>query len=739
MQKVALVVNNRYLDLFENEDLSLQFGTNDIFNPESVIINYSKTFSIPATKNNKIAFNFEDNLNSENTIRRFNARLEIDNIIQYEGLLEINSISKVKGNIQYNCNFFTNELSFFESIETKGLDELDLKVLEHSATTTFVQGSFSGNSDNYNVCYGMVDWGILSYSGSTGVFNRNGLANQYPNNGLFINYNLYPFPYVKIIFEKIFEENNWELVSNFVNEDYFKRLLFVWKYGTPNFSLNSFSTNTKTTWLNLRGRLGTDISVGLPSQLRIRAYTSDTDLTGTVVATSTGFTTNLIFNYTVPSGYTYYITEVNYASGPGWVALQNSTPTNAEAYSVKNFGDTDLMELVDGNRIYLPDTTQSYSFEQTVVVLAGPIYSANLLDNNRNIVYNYKKLLPNLEIYNQKDFILDIAKMFNLYFSFDFKTRKVFVEPRDGFYINNVLDWSNKVDVSEPIEISYLNSGTFSFQLQDFESDYYTPLVNNITNLPALEPLTFNYRKIIDDSRNEVDFNLSVGQTRFNLSGLPNNFRVSGATGTIIFPQHYYFNANNITENNQVIDVESVEPILIERPRFLFNNGLSNMTADTFVNIGLHESNLINSNTINRLPTISVRSNLFNDGNQFALTFNDLRVVDGLQQNFNGLYKKFYSNLFDNSNRIRIINCKMVLNSLDIYTLDVRDLVYLNINGEGGLYTINNISNYNPGSNSLTDVQLLKVINSSLPPNITNPNDSEIILPPPVEPETNPI
>ena len=80
MQKVAIVVNNRYLDLFEDEDLNLQFGTNDIFNPESVIINYSKTFSIPATKNNKIAFNFEDNLNSENIVRRFSARLEIDNI-----------------------------------------------------------------------------------------------------------------------------------------------------------------------------------------------------------------------------------------------------------------------------------------------------------------------------------------------------------------------------------------------------------------------------------------------------------------------------------------------------------------------------------------------------------------------------------------------------------------------------------------------------------------------------------
>lgn len=729
MQKLSLVVNNRYLDLFEDEDLNLQFGTNDIFNPESVIINYSKTFSIPSTKNNRIAFNFEENLNSENTLRRFNARLEIDNIIQYEGLLEITSITKTKGNIIYNCNFFTNELSFFESIETKGLDELDLSILEHSATTAFVQSSFSGTSDTHNVCYGMVDWGILSYSGSTGVLNRSGLANEYPNNGLFINYNLFPFPYAKVIFEKIFKENNWELISNFIDEDYFKRLLFVWKYGTPNFSLNSFSTNTKHTWLNLRGRLGTDISVGLPTQLRIKAYTSEEDLTGIIIATSTGFTTSLIFNYTIPSGYTYYITEVNYASGPGWVALQNNTPFNAEAYTVKNFGDTDLLELVDGNRIYLPDPTQSYSFEQSVVALPGPVYSAQLLDNNnRNIVYNYKKLLPNLEIYTQKDFILDIAKMFNLYFSFDFKTRRVFVEPRDSFYRNNIVDWSNKVDVSSDININYLQSGTFNFTLQDFESDYYTPLVNNIVNTPAIEPFTYNYTKIIDDSRNEVDFNLECGQTRFNLSGLPEFFRVSGSTGSIIFRQPYYFNANNITDNIQVIDSESVEPIIIEKPRFLFNNGLSNMTADTFINIGLYED-VLRQNTINRLPTLSPFSSVFNDGNQFALTFNNLKVVDGLNQEFNGLYRKFYSTLFDNSNRIKIITMRINLSSLDIYTLDPRDLIFININGEGGLYILNRIIDYNPNSNSLTEVELIKVIESSLPPSITNSNNFELEIP----------
>ena len=53
----------------------------------------------------------------------------------------------------------------------------------------------------------------------------------------------------------------------------------------------------------------------------------------------------------------------------------------------------------------------------------------------------------------QKDFIMSIVKMFNLYISSDNTNEKnLLIEPRDDFYNNQVIDWSSKIDKSQDIE-----------------------------------------------------------------------------------------------------------------------------------------------------------------------------------------------------------------------------------------------------------------------------------------------
>lgn len=79
----------------------------------------------------------------------------------------------------------------------------------------------------------------------------------------------------------------------------------------------------------------------------------------------------------------------------------------------------------------------------------------------------------------QSEFIIGIAKMFNLYFEPDKQDpRTIYIEPRDTYYEDGrVLNWEKKLDYSKPIDINILphdQAKNFIFKYTDDSSDYYT-------------------------------------------------------------------------------------------------------------------------------------------------------------------------------------------------------------------------------------------------------------------------
>lgn len=56
------------------------------------------------------------------------------------------------------------------------------------------------------------------------------------------------------------------------------------------------------------------------------------------------------------------------------------------------------------------------------------------------------------------DFVKAIRHLFNLYFFTDVNMKKVYIEPRDDFFSETVLDWSEKLDVSKQVTIEELGS-----------------------------------------------------------------------------------------------------------------------------------------------------------------------------------------------------------------------------------------------------------------------------------------
>ena len=90
----------------------------------------------------------------------------------------------------------------------------------------------------------------------------------------------------------------------------------------------------------------------------------------------------------------------------------------------------------------------------------------------------------------QKEFVLGIAKMFNLYFEPDKQDPKtLWIEPRDVYYEDGrVLNWEKKLDYSKAIDINILShdqAKNFVFKYTDDSSDYYTEQFKkfNLNNL----------------------------------------------------------------------------------------------------------------------------------------------------------------------------------------------------------------------------------------------------------------
>ena len=123
------------------------------------------------------------------------------------------------------------------------------------------------------------------------------------------------------------------------------------------------------------------------------------------------------------------------------------------------------------NTAYASQTRLYYGLNNTYVRYSrcGSFMGAN--------VSNLAQMLP--RGFKQSDFIIGLAKMFNLYFEPDKQDPKtLWIEPRDVYYEDGrVLNWEKKLDYSKAIEIDILSHDqpkNFVFKHMDDSSDYYT-------------------------------------------------------------------------------------------------------------------------------------------------------------------------------------------------------------------------------------------------------------------------
>ena len=258
--------------------LALTFAIADIKDINARKGSFSKTFKIPATKNNNQLYKsiyLVKSTSTNNLLNKKPCRILINNLYSIEGLLELTSIGSNDNPQYYSCVFFGNNVSWASSIgenllkdlgtDGDGWDNLkgtdtgkDLLVNKTGITSTWVQDNAvykDGNqtTNDIPVVYPIVSYGDFNPSGEQQTIQI--LNNSYEQTGFgvaklgYYGFNSSGFDYgnpepvvdwrpciwVYDVFHKIFNEIGYTVSSTFIETADFKKLLFA----LPNFKYNN--------------------------------------------------------------------------------------------------------------------------------------------------------------------------------------------------------------------------------------------------------------------------------------------------------------------------------------------------------------------------------------------------------------------------------------------------------------------------------------------------------------------
>lgn len=128
MQKLQLYIATERIDLFKDEQVSLNLSQQDVKDPKKIFTEFSKTFTIPASStNNKIFdhyYNY-DIINGFDARDKIAASIELNNIPYKEGFVALNGVQlKQNKPYAYKITFYGKTINL-----TKTFGEDDLTIL----------------------------------------------------------------------------------------------------------------------------------------------------------------------------------------------------------------------------------------------------------------------------------------------------------------------------------------------------------------------------------------------------------------------------------------------------------------------------------------------------------------------------------------------------------------------------------------------------------------------------------
>lgn len=429
------------VDTMGNADIAITFSIDDINDITKRRGSFSKTIQLPNSITNaklfKFAYNVQSFVGGFQPNKKIRAAMWEDGVQVFSGAMQLLSMAKTKGQVIYEVGLFSEDVSLFQVAENNLLvNTAGVTGMNHTLTTAHVSATWNSLGASGYV-YGLVD----AY-GYTDVVTQGWFAVPYWKMG--------PSIYVKKMVDLIFAEAGYRYSSTFLNSTLFKKLVIPYAAGTIPVTLsgsNIFAQSTGT----VSGAVNTNLTM---------LFSKDTpapyfDNGGYWVASSSTFV--------APNVPTRWNVSVEYT-------VDTIPPTVNANMSIRNLTDsTDIdvktnITISDNQRLTTRFTNITIPANTTANI--GLVFTAPIAGGGGTIASGATVLWECLENpvsigtidmrtalpadVKQSDLLVDLQKMFNLYFMPDAKDPKLlYIEPFKDFYTSGVVDWSQKSDENQ--------------------------------------------------------------------------------------------------------------------------------------------------------------------------------------------------------------------------------------------------------------------------------------------------
>lgn len=649
------------VDITDNIEVPITYNISDIKDISTRKGNYSKTITLPGTSNNNRIFGFLFNPQSHTFIptgslnvnynfdprKKVSATLLQDNQVILNGYIKLNKINYRNGQIEYDITFDTELNDFITILGDKKLEDLDLSFLNHinslynmtsswyaTSATASRDSNFPASSDDNKILYPVIDYGIVDSQAI--YFNTEAMR---------------PAIYAKHYWDAIFASSSvsganddrgipFTYESSIIQSDYFKRLIIP--YNEEKFN----PTGSDATIIGLSSSysffIGNTANGGYEAPF------------GTEVSDPHNYYNTTTYEYTAPSSSFYSFTpNITYIESHSLYTLgynENRVFTNNGYMEFKFIVSKSNGEIfpLDAN-IYntrgdlqatfnpwvltktLTKPTQLWLNQGDIVKIMGRVYTDRLISgiyyatigggntsitgqtrmaisssstikisqndiNNSQIDYR-QFIIKNIK---QKDFIISICKLFNLFIVPNKYNSKHFnIIPRDEFYAsyNIIRDWSYKIDKNSDYiieSIPELNTKNFLFTYKE-DSDYFNTLYkNNWNEIYGQRLITSDYEFSSDTKDVLSDFIFSptplvlynnadqAGEGAVNYFGnlIREQGWLSGGTGTALKKAYPGVGITWVSESSSTIVTSSLivrkfnpYSVEVDKPNFVSSRG----------------------------------------------------------------------------------------------------------------------------------------------------------------------
>jgi hypothetical protein len=489
------------VDLYDSVPMPINKSIVDIREPDKRQSDYSKSLVIPGTANNHAIFSAIFKLDRStindtelNFNPDFNPNLKADAILYRKGIpqligyIQLVSIKNVDHAVEYECVIIGKFANLFQDLGELNLSQLDLSEFDHvwnktnmenswdtsiiKNGTTYVNFNASGQPDGSGYVYPLIDRG-----------NSNGNTENDYNFGT-----MYPAVYVKQIVDSIFSQAGYRYESNFFNSQKFKNLIIPYCGGE--FRMTEGEVEDRTFLMtNSTGLSFTSSDQYTSSVYKIAFNTNGNDTNPTGVSTTN-------HEWTCPSGlqgnYRFALDgNINITgTGTGYCkftfairrnrgGVVTSIVSDYRTAAVGNSGtiklESGLVDIQSGDKVYAVAYYESYSGADARLFTLNfgtgfDFYSNPQANYQEGQTIGIVSALP--EKIKQTEFIQFLIKMFNLYVEVDkIDHKKLIIEPRDEFYLDEYEDLTDYLDVSQELEIKPMGLLDFRVFEMSYKSD----------------------------------------------------------------------------------------------------------------------------------------------------------------------------------------------------------------------------------------------------------------------------